>query len=125
MSGWANWAQAKIKEMNPHAIYVLVIHIAWTLFLLIHWGVFPSCQIYLALCKSFMYFLAIQLQDTRCLEKSMIKLDLGMRLAALVAVIEMKNKVNSVNIAIDLLNRLKSPEFIISMFCWLLKKFWK
>ena len=46
-----------------------------------------------------------------------------MRLAALVAVIEMKNKVNSVNIAIDLLNRLKSPEFIISMLCWLLKKF--
>ena len=36
-------------------------------------------------------------------------------IAALVAVIEMKNKDNSVNIAIGLLNRLKSPEFIISM----------
>ena len=36
-------------------------------------------------------------------------------ITALVAVIEMKNKGNSVNIAIGLLNRLRSPEFIISM----------
>ena len=143
MSGWANGVQAKIKEVSPKAMYVHCHSHRLNLVLVDSMRYIPELSDLFDIVQALYVFFSnssarheifmkaqeelglpvMELERTVTTRwfyfyRSIIKIRMRYEalLISLVAVSKMKNKDNSINIAKGLLERLKSPATILSMF---------